>query len=365
MSKAIVTSRQLKNIDTGLDISVPEFRKVKQLLTTDEEYHVIVITNLPYFKTTTHKPDDVVQFMVPKWYGDFETLHKAMSDRYPATIFPDLPKKVLMVRDSTPQQRRAAFDKLMNFIASTPKVCCSHILLEFLGVRLEKIEAVEGGEKGEGDEKNQEKDSISATTSPTKSVKSQSSSLFGEEDSDDELFKTGKDGAEEQEEEEEDNDLFSPSPHNAPSRTNGASEQGIILTTDTQALTNADLEGGLYLPSGAAPGDGTPTFLALATEDNSDLLNVDEDLDKLLTISTKPVVSPKPSGAATVTKPEVKPRPATAKKPVVAPRPGADTKQSLEALDQSDAGTNLMAEDDIMKYIEENSAESDAKLDLF
>ncbi|XP_071496152.1 uncharacterized protein [Diadema antillarum] len=271
-----------------------------------------------------------------------------------------------MVRDSTPQQRRAAFDKLMNFIASTPKVCCSHILLEFFGVRHEKIEAVEGGEKREGDEKNQEKDRISATTSPTKSVKSQSSSLFGEEDSDDELFKTGKDGAEEQEEEEEeDNDLFSPSPHNAPSRTNGASEQGIILTTDTQALTNADLEGGLYLPSGAAPGDGTPTFLALATEDNSDLLNVDEDFDKLLTISTKPVISPKPSGAATVTKPEVKPRPATAKKPAVAPRPGTDTKQSLGALDQSDAGTDLMAEDDIMKYIQENSAELEAKLDLF
>ena len=56
-----------------------------------------------------------------------------MSDRYPATIFPDLPKKVLMVKDSTPQQRRATFEKLLQFIAASPKVSNSHIFLEFLG----------------------------------------------------------------------------------------------------------------------------------------------------------------------------------------------------------------------------------------
>ncbi|XP_030830183.1 HCLS1-binding protein 3-like [Strongylocentrotus purpuratus] len=216
MNKAIVTPRTLKNTETGIDITVPEFRTITKLLSNQEEFHVIVISSLPYFKSPDHKPEDVVQFMVPKWYSDFESLHKAMSDRYPATIFPDLPKKVLMVRDSTPQGRRSAFEKLMQFIAASPKVCCSPILLEFLGVPSSKIGAVEGQEKesesrGSGD--GTQKDDMK---SPTKSVKSQSSSLFGEEDSDDELFKTEKGDVD-----EADSDLFSPSPRHAPPSTKG------------------------------------------------------------------------------------------------------------------------------------------------
>nr|XP_054750578.1 HCLS1-binding protein 3-like [Lytechinus pictus] len=219
MNKAIVTPRTLKNTETGIDITVPEYRTITKLLSTQEEYHVIIITSLPYFKSPDHKPEDVVQFMVPKWYNDFESLHKAMSDRYPATIFPDLPKKVLMVRDSTPQGRRAAFEKLMQFIASSPKVCCSPILLDFLGVPQSKIDAVEGQGKesdtgGHGD--GAPKDEKGDLKSPTKSVKSQSSSLFGEEDSDDELFKTDKGDVD-----ETDGDLFSPSPHHAQPSSSG------------------------------------------------------------------------------------------------------------------------------------------------
>ena len=48
---------------TGIDISVPSFepaptpRQVKN-------YHVVVITKLPFFKLAEHSEDDVVQFMV-------------------------------------------------------------------------------------------------------------------------------------------------------------------------------------------------------------------------------------------------------------------------------------------------------------
>ena len=70
---------------------------------------------------------------VEKRYSDFEALHKTLSDRFPATVFPDLPHKILMLKDSTPQERRISFDQFMKFVAANPKVVASSILLAFLG----------------------------------------------------------------------------------------------------------------------------------------------------------------------------------------------------------------------------------------
>ena len=55
--------RELKNVKTGLDLSVtgydaaPSAKQVKN-------YHVVVITKLPFFKLPEHSEQDVVHFMV-------------------------------------------------------------------------------------------------------------------------------------------------------------------------------------------------------------------------------------------------------------------------------------------------------------
>ncbi|KAJ8020215.1 HCLS1-binding protein 3 [Holothuria leucospilota] len=56
----------LKNEKAGIDITIPEYKEVSGRLglSNEEEYHIIVITRLPHFKTESHQPADVVQFMV-------------------------------------------------------------------------------------------------------------------------------------------------------------------------------------------------------------------------------------------------------------------------------------------------------------
>ncbi|XP_077863299.1 uncharacterized protein LOC144346423 [Saccoglossus kowalevskii] len=134
MATPILTTRELRNEDTGIDITVPTYKEIPGLLSTTAEYHVIVISKLSYFKTPKHKDNDIVQFMVPKKYGDFEELHKTLDEMYSGTAFPELPKKTLLIKDSTVQERRRCFDRLMVFIAENHKVCCSPPVLEFLGV---------------------------------------------------------------------------------------------------------------------------------------------------------------------------------------------------------------------------------------
>lgn len=58
--------RLLKNEETGIDITVPEFKEVSGRfgLSKEEEFNIIVISRLAYFKTESHFPGDVVQFMV-------------------------------------------------------------------------------------------------------------------------------------------------------------------------------------------------------------------------------------------------------------------------------------------------------------
>ena len=56
--------RELRNKETHIDLSIPDFHEVSGLLSNDEVFHVIVISSLSYFKTIKHKRTDTVQFMV-------------------------------------------------------------------------------------------------------------------------------------------------------------------------------------------------------------------------------------------------------------------------------------------------------------
>ena len=60
----LLIHRELRNKETRLDLSVPDYHEVPGLLSNEEVFHVIVITSLPYFKTISHKKQDTVQFMV-------------------------------------------------------------------------------------------------------------------------------------------------------------------------------------------------------------------------------------------------------------------------------------------------------------
>lgn len=58
-----VFNREIKNVKTGTDISVPSFQKASSPRNV-KDYHVVVISRLPHFKLPEHSEDDVVQFMV-------------------------------------------------------------------------------------------------------------------------------------------------------------------------------------------------------------------------------------------------------------------------------------------------------------
>lgn len=60
----IIVFREIKNKHTGIDITIPRFTQEKGLLQSTYKYQVVVVSNLPYFKSPKHKESDTVQFMV-------------------------------------------------------------------------------------------------------------------------------------------------------------------------------------------------------------------------------------------------------------------------------------------------------------
>lgn len=56
--------REVKNKVTGVDIYVSDYQEVPHRLRNDYLYHVIVVSNLFYYKKREHRESDVVQFMV-------------------------------------------------------------------------------------------------------------------------------------------------------------------------------------------------------------------------------------------------------------------------------------------------------------
>ncbi|EHB02365.1 HCLS1-binding protein 3 [Heterocephalus glaber] len=56
--------RQLQNVHTGLDLSVPQHQEVRgKMLSGHVEYQILVVTRLAAFKSAKHKPEDAVQFL--------------------------------------------------------------------------------------------------------------------------------------------------------------------------------------------------------------------------------------------------------------------------------------------------------------
>lgn len=434
MARATVTIRELKNKETGIDLSVTSYKETKGMLGSTYEYQLMVVSNLSYLKTPKHKETDNVQFTVMKKLTDFEEMHHKFNTKYSGTAFPQLPKKVLMMNDGIAKERRNTLDQFMRFLACTPKLCTDPVLLDFLGVsamkagKLKKIEVSESI-VNKGDKSSEQKDQIDIegeVTSDSKDV-----NLFDDDEDD-----ANKD---------DDDDLFA------------AEDVPVDSKVDLKLFNEPDLSGAL------AEGEGQDLFIAgsrsetkVTTADQSkddeettdDLFSVDDDLDKIMKMkinskenrSTEPVKSfeedisdlvktetideeesvtkqkPTPRVKPPVPKrrdiaksdeteqktsanefdsvqvetekladssckdnkkpkPPLKKKPEIGSKPVLKPKPGLKPKPEQVSISkptgqETDTTEEIsvaetITEDDIMKYIQENTQGSSDDLDLF
>ncbi|XP_023367650.1 HCLS1-binding protein 3 [Otolemur garnettii] len=132
----LVTSRQVQNVHTGIDLSVPQHQEVRgKMMSGHVEYQILVVTQLAAFKSAKHRPEDVVQFLVSKKYSEIEEFYQKLSSRYAAASLPPLPRKVLFVGESDIRERRAVFNEILRCVSKDAELAGSPELLEFLGTR--------------------------------------------------------------------------------------------------------------------------------------------------------------------------------------------------------------------------------------
>lgn len=148
MPKATVTIRELKNKDTGIDLSVTSYQEIPGTVLSTYEYQIVVVTNLSCFKLPSHKENDVVQFTLFKKFTEFEDLRARLNEAFSGTVFPVLAKKSIIVSEAIIKERRNSLDSFLRFISATPRVVtCSHVL-SFLGVDKQKAQNFAGGDDG-------------------------------------------------------------------------------------------------------------------------------------------------------------------------------------------------------------------------
>lgn len=240
-------------------------------------------------------------------------------------VLPPLPKKALLVNDKVATERRSGLEKFLTFLASSPKVCSSSLLLEFLGVNAIKAgkytqEGLKHEASTEGDQGEENNDRESLTEGGSKS------GLFDEEDEDTEdLFN------EEQEEEPEIVTEMT-ARHVTSSDTKLFDYPVISGDVGDEEDFFQEKEEQIQDPISTTPGQG---------EDNSDLLSVQDDLDELFLdqskskrddnngspIKSKPALKPRPSKSLSkvppTTKPDVQPKPKHGTKPDLKPKPSS------------------------------------------
>ncbi|XP_048791030.1 HCLS1-binding protein 3 isoform X1 [Lagopus muta] len=372
----LVTTRQIQNAHTGLDLSVPEYQEVRgKMMSGHVEYHIVVVTRLAAFKSAKHKPEDVVQFMVSKKYSEIEELYHRLSARYPHASLPLLPRKVLFVGESDIYERRAMFNDIMKFISKDEDLATSPELLEFLGTKSTGVIDYKG--KNVPDDKEKEDEENDALD------------FFKEEKTPDLISKLAtlenakKDEKKEEEEEEEDLDplgIMRTKKAKKASAPPAKEEKHKLITFEEEADPNEGLFGpekdfpslgpkkkikenvklfedpdlggvvrlgdSLLLPAACEKREHIPS--TGPEEDTEELLRVEDDLEKLLKLTSKP-------------KPKVPPKPPLPQKTAVLPW---NTNSSPLAKPKEDK-IQTMNEVDILQYIQENESINDQDTSLF
>ncbi|NXF92489.1 H1BP3 protein, partial [Eubucco bourcierii] len=364
--------RQIQNTHTGLDLSVTEYQEIHgKMMSGHVEYHIVVVTRLTAFKSAKHKPEDVVQFMVSKKYSEIEELYQRLAARYPQTSLPLLPRKVLFVGESDICERRAMFNDIMKFIAKDEDLATSPELLEFLGTKSTSATDFKGRNIPNDKEKDEENEAFDFFKEKTPDLISQLSSVenarkgeIKEEEEEEDLDplgiirtkKTKKASAPPAKEEkpksnifEEDVDpgegLFGPE-KDLPTGPWKKTKDNLKLFEDPDLGGAVRLDDSLLLPTACENKEYVLT--SGPEEDTEELLRVEDDLEKLLKITSKP-------------KPKVPSKPPLPQKPAVAPQ----TTNSTLLTKPKENRILTMNEVDILQYIQENEAISSQDASLF
>ncbi|WAR04468.1 hypothetical protein MAR_019837 [Mya arenaria] len=232
MSAATVTVRQVKNKDSGVDLSVTSYHETKGMVGSTYLYQVMVVSSLPCFKSAKHKDADNVQFTVD--------LHGKLNTKFSGTVLPVLPKKVLMANEAVAKERRNNLDHFVKFIASMPKICTDPLV----------------------------------TVEKTEDSTEESAPLDDMPEQEEDLFETGEGGGGDSEEE----DIF-------------GDEPPVSNTGDRKLFDDPDLSGALQegegdelFIEGSRSNTATTQKVKPTVEDNADLFgsDSDEDLDKIM-----------------------------------------------------------------------------------
>ncbi|XP_067879468.1 HCLS1-binding protein 3 [Heterodontus francisci] len=375
MPEALITSRTIQNVNTGIDLSVPEYQEIHgKLMSGHVEYQIVVVTQLASFKSAKHKAKDVVQFVVSKKYSEIEDLCQKLSTQYPKANLPSMPRKVLFVGETDIKERRVVFDEIFRFIAKDAILASSPELMDFLGAKTKDLGNLKFKVRNASDEDLQEDegesgDFFNQDTSKgagmLRSSKTVVPTVEKSEETSDPLgimsYRLKNTESSNQEtklkltlfDEEVDADVcfFEPVKGFSTPLTMKSSfkDDAFRLFEDPDLGETVRTGDPLFLPAAYNLKDGA--INVNLDEDTEELFRVEDDLDKLLKLS-----------ASNKTKPKVPTKPAVPKKPALP----SERRSSPTAEPGSFKSTVAdMDELDILKYIEENETLSSDTLDLF
>ncbi|XP_007937479.1 HCLS1-binding protein 3 [Orycteropus afer afer] len=398
----LVTSRQIQNAHTGLDLSVPQHQEVRgKMMSGHVEYQILVVTRLAAFKSAKHRPEDVVQFLVSKKYSEIEEFYQKLSSRYSTTSLPPLPRKVLFVGESDIQERRATFNEILRSISKDAELASSPELLEFLGTRSpgavdlsSRDVSVLDADSQEGDDGDafdffRQQDGVAGEGLPIPGLQGKDAGKPLEEEKEEEeeeeeevaLDPLGIMRAKKpkkhlevgtkpkpapwltifDEEVEPDEGLFGPSRKlSLQGSTEDVSTRDPLKLFDDPDLGGAvPLGDPLLLP--AAHVSGEPPVSSLGCREASkELFRVEEDLDQILNLGTEPKPKPLPKPKP---KPPVAAKPALPKKPAVPPKAGPS--EAVVGQWKQQQQIQAMDEMDILQYIRDHDAPGQAAPSLF
>ncbi|GAB1297288.1 HCLS1-binding protein 3 [Apodemus speciosus] len=377
----LVTSRQVQNAHTGLDLTVPQHQEVRgKMMSGHVEYQILVVTRLAVFKSAKHRPEDVVQFLVSKKYSEIEEFYQKLYNRYPAASLPPLPRKVLFVGESDIRERRAMFDEILRRVSQDAQLAGSPELLEFLGTRspgaaglaTRDPSVLDGtaNQPGDRDEAfdffGQQDDEVEPPTRGL-SHKDVEKSLEEEEEEEEEVLdplgilrsKKPKKHPEVavrpkpsprltifDEEVDPDTELFSSDKKVPPRRPLETTQDPLKLFDDPDLGGAVSLGDPLLLP--AARESRGPASRPEHGAASTELFRVEEDLDQILNLGSEP--KPKPQ---TKPKPLVPAKPALPRKPTLPPAVGPS---ETGAGPQKQQQIQAMDEMDILQYIRDHDA---------
>ncbi|XP_028927695.1 HCLS1-binding protein 3 isoform X2 [Ornithorhynchus anatinus] len=315
---------------------------------------------------------------VSKKYSEIEEFYQKLATRYPEAALPLLPRKMLLVGESDIRERRVAFDEIMRYVSKDADLATSPELLEFLGTKPSEAADLRGGNNPHLEEEDKGRDAeffdffeqpetASMETPHRKFLKDQEARQDLEDDEEEEIMdplgimrskkkkkipvpvKASKPKLTIFDEEvDPDQDLFgSVKDFSSKSTEVKPAKDNLKLFDDPDLGGTVKMGDSLLLPLTCDTPE--PKWRLGHEEATEDLLRVEDDLEKILNLESKP-------------KPKPKPKPKVPAKPQVLPKTGESSARDTKQREQQ---IQTMNEMDILQYIQDNEASGNAAPSLF